>query len=416
MAAAQAAQPAPILDVYRVREDFPMLKQSIKGMPLVYLDSAASGQKPRVMIERLRQFYANEYAKTQENHFFSQQATQMFEDVRTKTAAFINAADPKEIVFVRNCSEGVNLVALAFERAFLKAGDEIVITAMEHHSNIVPWQLACQRTGAVLKVAPLTLTGEIDLPQLEALLSERTKMVSLVHSSQVLGTINPVKKIVQMARKWGIPVLVDGPQTAPHMPIDMQELGCDFYVFTGHKMGSPTGVGVLYARKEWLEKMPPHQGGETMAQQVTFSKTTYADLPYKFQAGTPAIAEIIGFGTVIDYMNGLGMQKVADFEQQLLAYAQAQLAPLDRVHILGSASEKEPLVSLVFDGADVKKAEQFLNEQHGIAVRAGQLSSQPLFELLGQPGALRASFGFYNTFEEIDAFVEGIGAFLKKNG
>jgi cysteine desulfurase/selenocysteine lyase len=287
---------------------------------------------------------------------------------------------------------------------------------MEHHSNIVPWQLACQRTGAILKVARLTQTGEVDLQHLEILLSERTKMVSLVHSSQVLGTINPVKKIVQMARKWGIPVLVDGPQTAPHMPIDMQELGCDFYVFTGHKMGSPTGVGVLYARKEWLEKMPPHQGGETMAQQVTFSKTTYADLPYKFQAGTPAIAEIIGFGTVIDYMNGLGMQKVADFEQQLLAYAQAQLAPLDRVHILGSAPEKEPLVSLVFDGADVKKAEQFLNEQHGIAVRAGQLSSQPLFELLGQPGALRASFGFYNTFEEIDAFVEGIGAFLKKNG
>jgi cysteine desulfurase/selenocysteine lyase len=368
------------------------------------------------VIERLTQFYAREYAKTQENHFFSQQATQMFEDVRTKTAAFLNAADPKEILFVRNCTEGVNLVALAFERAFLKAGDEILLTQMEHHSNIVPWQLACQRTGAVLKVAPLTPTGEIDLPQLEALLTERTKIVSLVHSSQVLGTINPVEKIVQMAHGRGIPVLVDGPQTAPHMPVDVQKLGCDFYVFSGHKMGTPTGVGILYGRTEWLEKMPPHQGGETMSQKVTFAQTTYAPLPYKFQAGTPPIGEVLALGTVLDYMNGLGMQKVADYEQQLLAYAQAALAPLDRVRILGSAPEKEPLVSLVFQGADVKAAEQFLNEQHGIAVRAGQLSSQPLFEELGQPGALRASFAFYNTFEEIDAFAEGISAFLRKNG
>jgi cysteine desulfurase/selenocysteine lyase len=402
-------------DVERIRQDFPMLQKPLDGKPFIYLDSAASGQKPQAFIDRLSDFYSKEYGKPNEGHTASQRATQAEERTRELTAKYLNARDPKEIIFVRGTTEGINLVAIAFERAFLAKDDEVLITLMEHHSNIVPWQMACQNTGAKLKVAPITPEGVLDLNAFEQFLSDRTRIVSLLHSSQVLGTINPIKEITRLAHQRGIPVFVDGAQTAPHMPVDVQDLDCDFYAFSAHKMGGPAGIGVLYGKEEWLDKMPPHHGGTDMATTVTFEKTTYAPLPKKFEAGTSAFADIIAFGSLLEYLNGIGMDKIEEYELQLLAYAQERIGRIPRVKILGSAPEKEPLVSVTIEGVDVKKAEQYLAER-GIAVRTGDLSAQPLMKHLGVDGALRASFAWYNTEAEIDQLGEALESYIREQG
>ncbi|WP_255478786.1 aminotransferase class V-fold PLP-dependent enzyme [Rufibacter sp. XAAS-G3-1] len=410
--AAQALK-KPSFDVQRVRQDFPMLQQKLNGKPFIYLDSAASGQKPQVLIDRLSDFYANEYGKPNEQHTDSKNATEMLEETRQKVADLIKAKDSKEIVFVRGCTEAINVVASGFARGLLQEGDEIITTLMEHHANIVPWQMAAQDAGAVVKVVPITATGELDLAALENMISERTKIISLVHSSQILGTINPIKKITAMAHRKGVPVLVDGAQTAPHMPLDMQDLDCDFYTFSAHKMSGPTGVGVLYGKADWLEKLPPHNGGGEMAETVEFEKTTYSSPPKKFEAGTTSFADIIALGAVIDYHNALGMQAIADYEQELLEYGLEKLNQIKGLHILGSAPEKEPVVSFTIDGVDVKDLEKYLNNEWGIAVKAGNLASQPLMKHLNVDKALRASYCYYNTKEEIDTMNQAIEAYLQ---
>ncbi|WP_317195526.1 aminotransferase class V-fold PLP-dependent enzyme [Rufibacter psychrotolerans] len=316
---------------------------------------------------------------------------------------------------MRGCTEAINVVALGFARGLLQDGDEIIISLMEHHANIVPWQMAAQDSGAVVKVIPITETGELDLKALENLISDRTKIISLVHSSQILGTINPIKKITAMAHKKGIPVLVDGAQTAPHMPIDVQDLDCDFFTFSAHKMSGPTGVGVLYGKSEWLEKLPPHNGGGEMCDTVTFEQTTYKPIPKKFEAGTTSFADIISLGAVIDYHHALGMQAIADYEQELLEYGLEKLHQIKGLHILGSAPEKEPVVSFTIDGVDVKELEKYLNSEWGIAVKAGLLASQPLMKHLKVEQAIRASFCYYNTKEEIDTLTQAIETFIQKD-
>ncbi len=401
-------------DVERIRKDFPMLQQKLNGKPYIYLDSAASCQKPQTMIDRLVKFYTKEYGKPQEEHTTSKIATEAVEEARQKMADMLNAKDKKEIIFVRGATEAINIVALAFERAFLSDGDEILITMLEHHANIVPWQLACQKTGAVLKVAPITKTGELDLEEFESMISDRTKIISFSHSSHVLGTILPAKEICKIAHKRNIPVFVDGAQAAPHMPIDLQDIDCDFYGFSVHKMGGPTGIGVLYGKTDWLDKMPPHHGGSEMADTVTFKKTTYAELPQKFEAGTTAFADIIATGALIDYLNSIGREAIEAYEQELLSYALEKLRSIEGLHIIGSAKEKEPLTTFTIDGVDVKDLEKYLNNEHNIAVRAGKLSAQPLMKFLNIEKAIRASYAWFNTKEEIDALVTAIQAYMKK--
>lgn len=412
---------SPGFDVARIREDFPALHQQVNGQPLIYLDSAATSHKPRVMVERIQQLYLEQYAKPYENHPMSMAITEQLDQTRQQVADMINASKD-EVVFVRGCTEGINLVATCFERAILQPGDEIIITMMAHHSNYLPWEMACHQTKAVLKVLPITPSGEIDLNQLQDALTDKTRLIAIEHSSHVLGTINPVEKIVQMAHQRNIAVLVDGAQAAPHMPVDMRELGCDFYTFSGHKMGSPSGVGVLYGRKEWLEKLPPYQLGEDMEKTVsiarTFStpKSSFKPAPQKFEAGTPPFVEIIAFGSVIEYLQGIGQQRIADYEQELLHYTVGKLESLDRVHIIGSAPEKEPLISFTIDGISAKKAESWFNEHTGIALRAGDLSSQPLMKALSLEGVLRISMGFYNTPQEVDQFLDALQACIREQG
>lgn len=406
---------ADTFDVERIRQGFPVLQKPLHGKPFVYLDSAASGQKPQVMLDRLLRFYSEEYGKPNQAHTASQLASLAEERTRELTARFLHARAPREVVFVRGTTEAINLVATGFERALLGQDDEVLITLMEHHANIVPWQVACQRTGARLRVAPITPAGELNLDAFEKLLSHRTRIVSLCHSSQVLGTINPIREITRMAHQRGIPVFVDGAQAAPHMPVDVQELDCDFYAFSAHKMGGPTGLGVLYGKASWLEKLPPHQGGTVMSESVTFEKTTYAPIPQKFEAGTSAFADIIAFASLLEYLHDIGMDKIQAYEQQLLAYARDRIGRIPRVKILGAAPEKEPLVAILIDGLDVKPAEKYLSEQ-GIVVRAGSLGSQPLMNHLGVEAALRASFAWYNTRAEIDQLAQALEAFIGLNG
>ena len=398
----------PALDVENIRRDFPLLTQKIHGKSLVYLDNAATTQKPQAVIDRITRYYQEENSNIHRGvHSLSEKATQAYEAARAKVRGFLNASQDREILFVRGATEGINLVAQSYGRVFIKAGDEIVLSVMEHHSNIVPWQMLCEERGAALRVIPINDTGELGRDEYEKLLNERTKLVSIVHISNALGTINPVKQMIRSAHDRGIPVLVDGAQAVPHLAVDVQELDCDFYVFSGHKLFGPTGIGILYGKAGLLEQMPPYQGGGDMISSVSFEKTCYNTLPYKFEAGTPHIAGGIGLGAAIDYLNGIGMERIAAYEQELLAYATDALSGIPGMRIIGTAKEKAGVLSFILDGVHPHDIGTILDHE-GIAIRAGHHCAMPLMQRLGVPATARASLAFYNTKEEIDLLVKGI--------
>jgi cysteine desulfurase/selenocysteine lyase len=397
-------------DVEKIRGDFPILTTKMRGKPLVFLDSAASAQKPRCVLDTLQEFYASAYANIHRGVYqLSADATRRYEGTRDIAQRFLGAADPREIIFVRNATEAINLVARTWAETQLEAGDEIVISAMEHHANIVPWQMLGERRGSVLRVAPIDERGDVILDAYEALLSDRTKLVALSHVSNALGTINPVVEMIAMAKERGITVLLDGAQAVPHMPVDVSALGCDFYVFSGHKLFGPTGSGVLYGRLPLLERMPPFMGGGDMIESVTFEKTTYAPVPHKFEAGTPDIAGVIGLGSAIDYLEKIGLEKIADHEQSLLAYANKVLGEIEGLRFIGEAREKAAVVSFVLEGVHPHDVGTAL-DQAGVAVRVGHHCAQPLMEIFGVPATVRASFSIYNTPQEIDI----LGAALRE--
>ena len=401
-------RPQASFDVERIRNDFPILKQQVHGKPLVYLDNAATSQKPQVVIDTVTQYYLAQNSNVHRGvHFLSEQATQAFEGARAKVARFLNASNAREVIFVRGATEGINLVAQSYGRTFIKAGDEILISAMEHHSNIVPWQMLCEQIGARLRVIPFNYDGELFLDEYERLLNERTKFVSVVHVSNALGTINPIKQIIEMAHRRGIPVLVDGAQAVPHMRVDVQDLDCDFYAFSGHKLFGPTGIGVLYGKADLLEAMPPYQGGGDMISAVTFEKTHYNTLPYKFEAGTPDIAGVIGLGAAIDYLSEIGLDAITAYEHELLAYATDALSTIKGVRIIGTAREKAGVLSFVLDGIHAHDIGTILDHE-GIAIRAGHHCAMPVMQRFGVPATARASLAFYNTKEEVDALIRAI--------
>lgn len=395
-------------DIAKVRADFPILQENVRGKPLIYFDNAATTQKPSAVIERLKHFYEHEYSNVHRGvHTLSERATQAYEGAREKVRRFINARSRKEVVFVRGATEAINLIAQTHGRTHIGKEDEILITAMEHHSNIVPWQLLCQQTGAVLKVAPMDQKGELRWEAFADLLSERTKLVAVVHMSNALGTINPVEKIIRLAHQQGIPVLLDGAQAIPHMAVDVQALDCDFYAFSGHKLYAPTGIGVLYAKEAWLEAMPPYQGGGDMIKRVTFEKTEYNALPYKFEAGTPNIAGAVGLGAAIDYLDEIGMEAIARYEQQLLRYATEKAQQIAGLRLIGSAENKGAILSFVLDRVHPHDIGTVL-DHFGIAIRAGHHCAMPAMDFFQVPATARASFGMYNTFAEIDRLMEGL--------
>jgi len=403
----------PHFDVARVREDFPILDQKVRGKPLVYLDNGATSQKPRSVIEALNRYYAEENSNIHRGvHYLSERATAAYEEARAKIRAFINAGSDREIVLVRGTTEAINLVAHSYGRTFLKPGDEIVISAMEHHSNIVPWQMLCEQMGTRLRVIPINHDGEIVLDEYRRLLNDRTKFVSVTHVSNALGTIVPVRRMVALAHELGIPVLLDGAQAVPHLRVDVRDLGCDFYAFSGHKMFGPTGVGVLYGREELLEKMPPYQGGGDMISLVTFEKTHYNVLPYKFEAGTPHIAGGIGLGAAIDYLQKLDWQGLAAHENAVLKYATESLAEIGGLKIIGTAREKAGVLSFAFDHIHAHDVGTIL-DQEGVAVRSGHHCAMPVMQRFGVPATTRASFALYNTREEVDVLVRAIHRALK---
>ena len=391
-----------------VRDDFPIFDQEVHGKPLVYLDSAASAQKPRQVIDAVREYYEHDHANVHRGvHTLSQRATFAYERARGKVKVFLNARDTREIIFVRGTTEAINLVASTYGRANLGEGDEVLITTMEHHSNIVPWQLLCEQTGAKLRVAPINDRGELLLDEFEKLVGARTKLVSVVHVSNALGTINPIKEIVSMAHASGTPVLVDGAQAAPHMPVDVQDLDCDFYAFSGHKVYGPTGIGVLYGKAELLEAMPPYQGGGEMILSVTFEKTVYNELPYKFEAGTPNIAGTIGLGAACDYLGALDRAAVARFEHDLLAYAEESLLAIEGLRIVGTAENKAGVHSFTIEGIHPHDIGTILDHE-GVAIRTGHHCAQPVMQRFGLAATARASLGIYNTREDIDRLVAGL--------
>ena len=395
-------------DVARIREDFPILKQQVRGKPLVYLDNAATSQKPQAVIDTLNRYYTTENSNVHRGlHYLSELATQEYEAARSKVRQFLNAADDREIIFVRGTTEGINLVAQSYARQQIGEGDEIIISAMEHHSNIVPWQIICQERGAHLRVIPINDDGEILIDEYEKLLGPRAKLVSIVHVANSLGTINPIEQIVAMAHSRGVPVLVDGAQSVPHMAIDVRRLDCDFFAFSGHKLFGPTGIGILYGKAELFESMPPYQGGGEMIRSVTFEKTLYNTLPYKFEAGTPNIGGAIGLGTAIDYLTDLGLDRVSAYERQLLDYGTKRLSAIGGLRLIGTAREKGSILSFVLDGIHPHDIGTILDSD-GIAIRAGHHCTQPVMARFGVPATARASLAFYNTPEEIDVLVEGI--------
>ena len=410
---ADSRAPAGRFDVARIREDFPILQQKVHGKPLVYFDNGATSQKPQAVIDALAHYYSAENSNIHRGvHYLSERATAAYEEARSKIRGFINARNNQEIIFVRGTTEAINLVTQSYGRTFLKAGDEIIISAMEHHSNIVPWQMLCEQVGAKLRVIPINHDGEIVMDEYRRLLNEKTKFVSVTHVSNALGTIAPVKEIVALAHERSIPVLLDGAQAVPHLRVDMQDLGCDFYAFSGHKMFGPTGVGVLYGRGELLEKMPPYQGGGDMISLVTFEKTHYNVLPYKFEAGTPHISGGIGLGAAIDYLQGLDWQGLTAHEHALLSYATEALSNIDGLIIIGTAKEKAGVLSFVFDHVHAHDVGTIL-DQEGVAVRSGHHCAMPVMQRFGVPATTRASFAFYNTTEEIDILVRAIHRALK---
>ena len=396
-------------DVYRVREQFPALRQEVYGRPLVYLDNAATSQKPASVIERIKRYYEAENSNVHRGvHFLSQKATDAYEEARTRIAAFINAESIRQTIFTRGTTEAINLVASTFGRQRVGRRDQVLITEMEHHSNIVPWQMLCESVGAELKVVPVSDAGEIIYEEFERLLGGgRVKLLALPHVSNTLGTINPVKRIVRDAHALGIPVLVDGAQAVPHMRVDVRDLDCDFYCFSSHKMFGPTGMGVLYAKEEHLESMPPYQGGGDMIESVTFEKTTYNDIPHRFEAGTPNIAGGIGFGAAVDFMEATGRESIAAHERDILEYATERMLEIDGVRLYGTAREKASVLSFMIDDIHPYDAGTIL-DRLGIAVRTGHHCTQPLMRRFGIPGTVRASFALYNTREDVDALVEGV--------
>jgi len=394
--------------IQSVREDFPILSRTIYGKPLVYFDNAATTQKPRTVIDAISNYYLNDNANVHRGvHYLSQQATGAFEDVRKKVAAFVTAGSPNEIIFTRGATEAINLVAWSYCETYLNAGDEIIISILEHHSNIVPWQVACERKGAFLKVIPVTSEGELDMKVFEQLLTDRTKMVAVSHISNTLGTINPIEEIVKTAHQKGVPVFVDGAQGLSHGPVDVQKLDCDFYAFSAHKMFGPMGIGGLYGKTSWLEKMPPYQLGGEMIDRVTFEKTTYNEIPYKFEAGTPNVADVMGFGAAIDYLNDLGWDFITAQENDLLEYATARLQAIEGVKIIGTSAHKAAIISFLIDGIHFFDAGTIMDHL-GIAVRTGSHCTQPLMDILGINGTLRASMAFYNTRQEVDKLIDAI--------
>jgi len=407
---------APPYDVERVRADFPILSLAPRGTPLAYLDSAATSQKPRQVIEALRRYYEEENGNIHRGvHYLSELATRRYDETREAVRRFINAADAREVVFVRNTTEGVNLIASSFGQAFVRAGDEIVISEMEHHSNIVPWQLLAERTGAVLKAVPVTDTGELDLPAYEALLGPRTRLVALTWVSNALGTVNPARTLVELAHARGIPVLLDGAQAAPHMTVDVQTVPCDFLAFSGHKMLGPTGVGVLYARGDWFDRLPPYQGGGDMIETVTIERTTYAKAPSRFEAGTPDIGSVVAFRAAIEYLEGVGMEAIHRHEQALLREATERVGRIDGVRLIGTSSDKAGVLSFTMASAHPHDVATIL-DQHGVAIRAGHHCTQPLMRRFGVSATARASFYLYNTSADIDALVAGLQAVRKVFG
>ncbi len=395
-------------DVEKIREDFPVLSQTVNGKPLVYLDNGASSQVPNLVIERGAKYLQEEHSNIHRGvHYLSQKATSAYEGARENVKRFINAADVKECIFVRGTTEGVNLVAHGYGRKFISEGDEIIISAMEHHANIVPWQILCEEKGAKLRVIPMNERGELIIDEYEAMLNEKTKFVSIIHVSNALGTINPVKQMIQTAHKFGVPVLIDGAQAVPHLAVDVQDLDADFYTFSGHKMFAPTGSGVLYGKKEILETMNPFQGGGDMIRTVTFEKTTYAGLPNKFEAGTPAIASNIGLGAAIDYLGAIDREAAFQYEEELLAYATEKLSNIEGVKIIGTAREKASVISFTIENVHPHDIGTIL-DQSGIAVRAGHHCAQPVMQFFQIPATARASFAFYNTKEEVDVLVNSI--------
>ena len=408
----------PTFDVSAIRKDFILLNEKPYGKPLVYFDNGATSQKPKVVIDTLTDYYTHYNANIHRGvHFLSQKASQAFDDVRTKVQHLLNANSEREIIFVRGTTEGINLVAATYGRKNIKQGDEILISAMEHHSNIVPWQLLCEEKGASLKVIPMNEKGELILDHLDHLINEKTKFVSIVHTSNSLGTINPVKEIIRKAHEKNIPVMVDGAQAVAHGKIDVQDLDCDFFTFSAHKMLGPTGVGALYGKLHLLEEMPPYQGGGEMIHSVSFEKTTFNEVPFKFEAGTPNIADVIAMGAAIDYLAALDRDALTAYEHQLLVHATTQLSAIPTVRLIGTAKNKASVISFVVDGVNALDAGMYLDTK-GIAVRTGHHCTEPVMNFFKIPGTIRASFSFYNTKEEIDFFIETLKkaiAFLKPN-
>jgi cysteine desulfurase / selenocysteine lyase len=400
--------PAAPLDVERIREDFPILRQSIRGKRLVYLDNAATSQKPQAVIDAVTRFYTAENANIHRGvHYLSGRATVAYDEVREKVARFINARTSREVIFTRGTTEGINLVAQSYGRSFLRPGDEVLITGMEHHSNIVPWHLVCEQTGAVLRAARINDAGELDLDSFEGLLNERTRLVAVVHLSNALGTINPVKHLISLAHARGVPVLIDGAQSAPHLAVDVQDLDCDFLAFSGHKLFGPTGVGVLYGRESLLERMPPYQGGGDMIASVTLERSTWAGLPAKFEAGTPMIAQVMGLGAAVDYVSELGLGRISAWEHQLLTYATDLIRGMEGLRLIGTAAHKASVLGFTLDGVHPHDIGAILDDS-GIAIRAGHHCAQPVMRHFGVSATARASFAFYNTRQEADSLAEGL--------
>jgi cysteine desulfurase/selenocysteine lyase len=395
-------------DSARVREDFPILREIVHGRPLVYLDNANTTQKPQPVLDALDDYYRHANANIHRaTHLLSERATAAYEGARAKVAQFVNARDTAEIVLTKGCTDGLNLVAQSFARPRLGPGDEILVSWMEHHSNIVPWQLVCEQTGATLRVVPITDEGELRLEELDRLLSHRTRLVAIIHVSNALGTVVPVREVIARAHGCGVPVLVDGAQSAAHLPIDVQALDCDFFAFSSHKMYGPTGSGALYGKRRWLDEMPPYQGGGDMIASVTFEKTTYNTVPHKFEAGTPNIAGVVGFGAAVDYLHQFDMAEIAAWERELLAYATDAVRLVPGLRVLGEARDKAGVLSFVMDGIHPHDIGTILDRE-GVAIRTGQHCAQPVMDRFGVPATARASFALYNTKDDIDRLVGGL--------
>jgi len=403
-------------DVARVRRDFPILATQVHGKPLVYLDNGATSQKPRAVIDAVSRFYQSGNANVHRGVYaLSESATAAYEGTRSKLRRFLNAREDREIIYVRGTTEAVNLVASSFGRLKVKAGDEILVSALEHHSNIVPWQILAERSGAALKVIPMNRAGELELGRYEQLLTPRTRIVAVAHISNSLGTVNPIKDMAALAHARGVPILVDGAQGAPHLVLDVQDLDCDFYTVSGHKMFGPTGIGILYGKAEHLEAMPPYQGGGDMIRSVTFEKTTYAPIPAKFEAGTPHIAGVVGLGAAVDYLSGVDRAAALRHEQDLLQYATTRLGTVPGLTVVGTAREKASVISFVLDGIHAHDVGTIV-DQSGVAIRTGHHCTQPVMEFFGVAATARASFAFYNTRDEVDVLVEALQGVRKVFG